>query len=215
MMDRAVRRLAGLCLLTVGLAGACAAHPKPPAPVAKPPPPPPKSCDTIEDACVATADTRSPIQQSGWWLAPPPSWTYAHDSDAMVARTDSARIAVMVRKTEKKKDSAKRAEALELVTRKLGLTPSKKTLTWPTKPAKTVTVGAVKVALYQFDGFTLEQKPGALLVFTSKLSDAISLLGVGFVLESDTQDADKAILACVESLRVEAAAEDRDAGTPR
>lgn len=211
------RRLAWLCLLAVGHAGACGAPPKPPAPIATPepppPPPPPKSCDTLGDACTATAETRSPIPSSAWSLAPPPEWTYAHDADALLARTTEASIAVVVHETgDKKTASGKRAAALDLTTHKLGLTAPKKKLVWPAKAAKVLTVGAVKVALYQFDGFTQENKPGALLVFTSKLSATQSVLGVGFVLENDTHDADKAILKTVDSLRGDGPADVPDAG---
>jgi hypothetical protein len=221
-----VRRLASLSLLGVlgvGLVAACKAPPpKPPPPVAvvapPPPPPPPKTCDTLEDACTAAADTRSPIQSSGWSLAPPPEWTYAHETAALLARTQSASLGVTIHETgDKKTAAAKRVEALELVAHKLGLTAPKKKVVWPRKPAKVLPVGDVKIALYQFSGFTQEQKPGALLVFTSKLSDTQSLLGVGFVLESDTHDADKAVLTSVESLRSpdQAQAQAHDAGAPR
>lgn len=214
-----LRHIAWVCLLGVGFAGACAPPPKPLPPVATPeptpPPPPPKSCDTMEDECKASADTRSPIQKSPWSLAPPPTWTYAHDADALVARTDTARVGVTLRENgDKKTANTKRAAALELVTRKLGLTAPKKTPAFPAKPAKILPVGNLKIALYQFDGFTLEQKPGALLVFTTKLTDTQSLLGVGFVLESDANDADRAILTCVESLRADAQAGASDAGAP-
>jgi hypothetical protein len=213
-----IRRLAWPLLLCIGLAGACKnSTPKPPAPVAEPPqppPPPPKTCDTIEDKCTATADTRAPIQTSGWSLAPPPDWTYAHEADALVAKTEAASIGVIFHETgAKKKVQAKRAEALDLVTRKLGLT-APKTLVWPTKPGKLVAVGDLKVALYQFGGFKREDKPGAVLVFTSPLSDTKSLLGVGFVLESDTHDADRAILTCIQSLRAAPPVGVHDAGPP-
>jgi hypothetical protein len=204
--------------LLAGVVGACSAPPRPPAPVAKPepPPPPPKSCDTIADGCVATADTRSPIQTSGWSLAPPPAWTYAHEADGLVAKTAAASFAVIVRETgDKKTAMAKRTAALEQATHKLGLGAPKKPPVWPAKPLKVVAVRDIKVALYQFEGFKQDDKPGALLVFTTDLPEKSSLLGVGFVLESDTSDADKAILTSVESLRPEPRAEAPDAGAPR
>lgn len=215
-----VRRLAWLCVLSAGPVVACkSAPPKPPVVVAAPepppaPPPPPKSCDTLDDECAAAADTRVPIQGSGWSLAPPPEWIYAHTPDALLAKTDAASIGVTVHETGKKKKAAAaaRAQTLADVTQKLGLTAPKKKLVWPAKPAKSLSVGDAKVALYQFGGFSKMDKPGALLVFTTKLSETQSLLGVGFVLESDTHDADKAILACVESLRAEGPEKAPDAG---
>jgi hypothetical protein len=204
-----------------GLSGACAS-PKPPPVVAvepAPPPPPPKKCNTLEDACVAGADTRLPIQASGWSLALPATWTYADDPVALVARTEGGSLGVAVHETgDKKNPTGKRGETLDRVTQKLGLAAPKKKIVWPPKPAKVLTVGTVKIELFQFTGFTKDQKPGALLVFASKLSDTQSLLGVGFVLESDTHDADKAILACVDSLRADSPAdgrEGRDGGAPK
>lgn len=221
MRDTIVRRGLWPCILSVALAGACKGPPpKPPAPVVEPvpppPPPPPKSCDTLEDGCTAASVTLSPIQKSGWSLAPPPEWTYAHEPAALLARSETGALGVTVHETGTRKTATgNRAEALDLVTRRLGLTAPKKKLTWPAKPAKILTVRELKVALYQFAGFTRDQKAGALLVFTSKLSDRQSLLGVGFVLESDTLDADKAILASVGSLRPDPAVEASDAGAPR
>ncbi|MBL8613479.1 MAG: hypothetical protein JNL38_39430 [Myxococcales bacterium] len=197
-------------LLSLGFLAVVACNKPPPKPAPAPevtsepahvPPAAPKKCDALDEGCVAAEGTRSPIQASSWTLEPPASWTYAHEGDATVAKTDGAIVAVVVHETGPKKgESANRSAAFDSVVKKLALTMPKKA-PWPDKPAKVLTVGAAKVSLFQFDGVTREGKPGALLAFTSRLSDKESLLGAGFVLDSDTKDADKAILKCVQSLR--------------
>lgn len=212
-----VKKLLTLTLaLSVVAQSGCKRSAPPAAPVAvapppePPPPPPPPKCESLDEACVAAPETRSRIQDSSWTLAPPPTWTYAHDSDATVARTATASLGVLVHETGAKKAQAtKRAAALEAITRKLGLTMGRKR--WPAAPAKVLSLEGLKVSLYQFDGVKQEGKPGALLVFTSTLPAGQSLLGVGFVLEADTTDADQAIMKSVQSLRVEAR-EGGDAG---
>jgi len=175
--------------------------------------PPAKKCDELDEGCVAKADTRAAIRGTGWSVEPPSGWTYAHGPDVTVARTDGAIVGMTVHEpgANKKVEASNRAAALELVAKSLGVALPKKVV-WSDKPAKTVAVGSVKVGLWQFDGATREGKPGALLAFTAKLSDREALLGVGFVLESDTRDADKAILQSVQSLRGEAGAPPADAG---
>lgn len=192
--------------LGVALLAGCRPPPPPPPPAAppveEPPPPPPPKCDALEEGCVANADTRSPIQASTWSIAPPPKWKFAHGTDATVARTDTASIAVLLYETgDRKTETGKRNAALDTVTKQIGLTMPKKKLVWPAKPAKVMPVEGQQLSLYQFAGATLDGKAGDLLVFTAKLPEKQSLLGVGFVLESDSSDADKAILTCIESLK--------------
>ncbi len=225
-MIRARAKLSLAVLATSASLAALSACPKPAAPPPKtapsasesadPPPPPPaapKKCDDLDQGCVAKADTRAPIRGSGWSVEPPSGWTYAHGPEVTVARTDGAIVGMTVHEpgANKKAETANRATAFELVAKNLGVTLPKKT-TWGDKPAKTIAVGSVKVGLWQFDGATREGKPGALLAFTAKLSDREALLGVGFVLESDARDSDKAILQSVQSLRGEAGASAADAG---
>jgi hypothetical protein len=199
------------------LAAGCRPPPKspPPAPAAAEPPAPPPApkCDTLDEGCVAADTTRSRIPTSSWTIAPPSKWKYAHGTEATVAKTDGAGIAFLVHEPgDKKTAGPKRSAALETVARQLGLTMPKHKVVWPGKPAKVMTVEALKVSLYQFGGFTLEGKAGELLVFTTRLPEGTSLLGGGFVLETDKTDADKAILTCLESLRHEPDSQTPDAG---
>jgi hypothetical protein len=185
------------------LASGCAKPPPPkPPPVeeAKPEPPPPPKCETLAEGCAAKADTRVEIG-STWSIAPPASWTYAKETDATVARIDGAALAATVYDGRDKKTATKlRDDALAIVTAKIGVKLAKK-MSWPPKPARTISVGEREVALYQIEGATREGKPGALLVFVARPPALETVIGGGFVVESDAKDSDRAILAGVESLR--------------
>lgn len=182
--------------------------PPPPKPAiakeAPPPatPPPPPACLALSEGCIATADTRIAIG-TGWSIAPPAQWTYAKEPDATVARTDGAVLAMTTYDGRAQATPSKKARdaALDGVAKKVSVTLPKK-MSWPAKPARVVTVGDREVALHQIEGATQDGKKGALLLFTSKPSEQ-TLLGIGFVLESDTKDSDRAILTGIESLRPE------------
>ena len=193
----------GACLLA-----ACAKPPPPkPPPVEEPkvepaPPPPPK-CETLSEGCAAKSDTRVGVGAT-WSLTPPPSWTYAKESDATVARIDGAALAVTVfdGRGDKKAQTKLRDDALAMIATKIGVKLPKK-MAWPAKPARVVSAGEREVALYQVEGSTQDGKPGALLVFVARVPSDETLLGIGFVVESDAKDSDRAILAGVESLRAQ------------
>jgi hypothetical protein len=193
----------------LALNGGCTKPPPPkPPPTAEPapaPPPAPK-CETLEEACKAAPETVGRVG-AGWAIAPPPTWVYANASDGMFARADGAALGVTVHEPGDKKAAAKkRDEALGLVAQKSGVTLPKKRIVWPRKPARILTVGTLKVSLYQFGGAMQDGKPGALLVFTAVLPNGKMLLGAGFVLDTDTKDSDQAIMTAIQSLHVEPAA---------
>lgn len=207
-------RTAGLFVaLALSSSGAACAKPPPaqppPASEAKsepPPPPPAPKCETLTEGCAANADTRVEVGAT-WSIAPPASWTYAKESDATVARIDGAALAVTVYDGRDKKAAAKlRDDAFAVLTAKIGVKLAKK-MAWPAKPARTLNVGERELALYQVDGSTQDGKPGALLVFVARPPSEETVLGVGFVVESDAKDSDRAILAGVESLRAQKGAD--------
>lgn len=191
--------------LAFALAGGCAKPPPPkPPPVAeqKSEPPPPPKCENLDEGCAATPETRVDVGAT-WSMTPPASWTYAKETDATVARIDGAVLAVTVYDGRDKKAAAKeRDDALARLISKVGVKLRKK-MTWPAKPARTVTVGERELALHQVEGATREGKPGALLVFVARVPSEETLLGLGFVVETDAKDSDRAILAGIESLRTE------------
>lgn len=174
--------------------------PKPPPAEAKSEPEPPPKCEKLSEGCAATAQTRVDVGAT-WSMSPPASWTYAKETDATVARIDGAALAVTVYDGRDKKAATKRRDdALAVVTTKIGVKLPKK-MTWPAKPARILTAGEREIALYQLEGSTQEGKSGALLVFVARVPSEETLLGVGFVLETDAKESDRAILAGVESLR--------------
>jgi hypothetical protein len=186
------------------LASACAKPPPPqppPAPEAKSEPAPPPKCEKLAEGCAATADTRVGVGAT-WSMTPPAKWTYAKESDATVARIDGAALAVTVydARGDKKAATKQRDGVLATLAAKIGVTLPKK-MAWPAKPARTVGSGDRELALFQLEGATQEGKPGALLVFVSRAPAEDALLGIGFVIETDAKDSDRAILTGVESLR--------------
>lgn len=193
-----------VAFVVVATASACAQPPPPKAPPVeepKPEPPPPK-CESLAENCAAKPDTRVDVGAT-WSIAPPPSWTYAKETDATVARIDGAALAVTVFDGRDKKTATKlRDDALAALTAKIGVKLTKK-MAWPAKPARTVPVGDRELALYQIEGSTQDGKPGALLVFLARPPSQETALGVGFVVESDTKDSDRAILTGLESLRAQ------------
>lgn len=203
-----------VALVCVVLASTFACTPPPPPkpppaaePKNEPPPPPPPKCEKLTEGCAATADTRVDVGAS-WSMTPPTTWTYAKETDATVAKIDGAALAVTVYdgRGDKKAATKQRDDALSVVTTKIGVKLPKK-MAWPAKPARVVKVGEGELALYQIEGSTQDGKAGALLVFVARVPTEETLLGVGFVVETDAKDSDKAILAGVESLRAKKAAD--------
>lgn len=147
---------------------------------------------------MAGPHTKATITRTSWTFEPPAGWTYAQLEDATLALSGNAAVAVIVYPApEPKKEAAQRDLIAAEVIKKLAVVTKK--LVWPRKP-DSVAPGALKVSLYQFDGAKREDKPGALLFFTTKLPDGKALLGAGFDPEADTTKADEAIMAAVGSI---------------
>ena len=173
--------------------------PPPPAPVVEAPPPP--KCEKVEEACVAGAETRARIGQIGWQFAPPSSWTYAQGEELTIATGKKAVMGVGVRPiVDVKKERAEREEALRLVADRLGLTLPKKKGLIAKRADKKQKVGDVDVDFYQFEGAKLDGVSGPLIFFVAKTSTERVLVGVGFVPDDDSDDADRAIMTAIESL---------------
>jgi hypothetical protein len=163
--------------------------------------PPPPKCEKVEEACVAGAETRARIAQIGWQFAPPVSWIYAQGEDLTTASNRSAVMAVAVHQVvDVKKERAEREEALRLVTQKLGLMLPKKKTFIPKKPDQKQKVGSLEADLYQVEGVKREGHIGTVLFFVLKASTEQALVGVGFVADDDTENADQAIMIAIESL---------------
>ena len=200
-----MRRLAAATLLA--LAGCQPTPPPKPPPtpppvVEPPPPPPPPKCESLEEKCVSTPESRIAIDGTKLTLAPPPGWTFAHATGGTIALSNTSAIAVAVFAIENPKKPPPRALALAAIVEKLAVTfPKRKgKLDFPKRADKTSTVGTLKVAFYQLDGAVRETKKGPLLVFTTSAPEGGFLVGAGFVPEDDDSNADAAILKAVESI---------------
>ena len=204
------RPLALVCLL-VSL-GACAPKTPPPPPPAAPviaevePPPPPPKCEALDEGCVAKAGQRATVHPIAWTIAPPEGWKYAAEASAVVALTDTAALAITTfesaadkKPAAVKAKNARRDEAITRLAEKLGVARAKK-FAFPAKPHQASKVHGIDVALYQFDGAKRGGEPGPLLVFVAQLVPDRALLGLAFVAENDTANADAAVLAAIDSL---------------
>lgn len=172
----------------------------PPEPIAEAPPPAPK-CEALSEACTAKPGTKATIQRTEWSLQPPTGWTYAQEEDASIALSQgSAMVVTIYDIPDAKKKIARRDEVVTAVTMKMGVAQRKKKLSWPAKPGTVMSVGTLKVLLYQFNGARLGLKDGPLLVFSSSLPDGKELLGVAFVPNDDKTNADEAIIKAIMSI---------------
>jgi hypothetical protein len=226
---RASRAATILTLLLLGSTLSCA-RPRPrPAPPptealateeAPPEPPPPPKCETLEEACVAKADTRVPIAGSGLTFEAPEGWTYAHDDDATIVRSDQAVVVLRTcaqcdAKGAKESAAARDEVAGKLLAQAGAAPPPKKKLPWPKRPQQVLEVGKLRVSLWQIDKATRDGKAGPLLLLSAPLGEGRAVTGVGFVAEDDHSNADAAILRALKSLAPAeaeaAAAEGKDA----
>jgi hypothetical protein len=200
------------CWLIIGCIGCRAAIPPPPPEPPPPPPPPPvveapppPKCEKVEEACVAGAETRARIGV-GWQFAPPTTWIYAQGEEVTIATGKNAMIGVTVRHVvDVKKERADREEGLRHLAGQLGVTLPKKKILIAKKPDQKQKVGEVDVELYQFEGAKLDGRTGPLLFFVAKASKEQALIGVGFVPDNDSDNADQAIMGAIESLGPSAA----------
>ncbi len=201
----------------LGLAAACVAivvsacHPKPPPappapppPVAEapppPPPPPPPKCEALGEGCTGQAGTVARIRKSGLGVAIPLGWTYAQQDDATVVTTGNAAFAITTYDAaDAKTASANRDAAFDSLVKLLTATAPKHKVTWA-HAAKKSKVGDLEMSLWQTDNVARADKKGPVLVFGAPLPDKSFLLGAGFVSDDDKSDADKAILAAIESI---------------
>ncbi|MBN9160580.1 MAG: hypothetical protein BGO98_02575 [Myxococcales bacterium 68-20] len=205
-----IPRPLALVSLLVSL-GACAPKTPPPPPPAAPiaveePPPPPPKCEALEEGCVAKAGQRATVHPIEWTVAPPAGWKYAAEPSEVVALTDTAALAISTFESSADKKpaavkakKAKRDEAIARLAEKLGIARPKK-LAFPAKPHQASKVHGIDVALYQFDGAKRGDEPGPMLVFVAQLVPDRALLGLAFVAEHDTTNADAAVLAAIDSL---------------
>jgi hypothetical protein len=189
--------------------------------VEPPPPPPPPKCEDLAEGCVAKAGLQATLHPIEWRLEPPVGWKYAVESAEIVTVSDpSAALAVTTfegtadkKPANVKARSAKRDETVARLSEKLGITVPKK-LAFPSKPHRASKVHGVDMALYQFDGAARSGEKGPLLVMFAQVVPERVLVGVAFVAEKDTTNADAAVLKAIDSLEPTTAPATEDAGAP-
>jgi hypothetical protein len=217
IMGPAMSRLPNLPASALGLAVLClslgvACHPKPPppppappAPVAEapppPPPPPPPKCEAMSEGCTGQAGTVGRIRTSGFGVAIPLGWTYAQQDDATVVTSSGAAFAVTTYDggADAKAAAANRDAAFDALVKLLTMASPKHKVAWA-HAAKKSKVGDLDMSLWQADNVARADKKGPVRVFGAQLPDKSFLLGAGFVSDDDKSDADKAILAAIDSI---------------
>lgn len=148
--------------------------------------------------------TKARIVDSGLRFEPPLGWEYAQQSNATVATTSNASLAVTTHDVGDPKDLRKqltlRLDAFDALLKLVGVTPPRARYFWM-KPSDMVKkLGDLKVTLWQLDGASREKSKGPLLIFAATLSPTKALIGVGYVPDDDKSGADAAILKAIDTL---------------
>ncbi len=137
-------------------------------PASAPPPPPPTSasavaasepapaspaskCESLEEACVAAAHTRTTVGRSGWTIAPPGGWKFAQKEDATIAASAGATIAVTT--YDRLSKSRSRDVVFREIAGGLGVDLAGREVLFPKRPHKRRPVGDVVVSLYELGRF--------------------------------------------------------------
>jgi hypothetical protein len=170
------------------------------APVEQPGPLAPK-CERLDEGCVAVQGIKVRIKQSGYAFDPPVGWVFAHEEALGIASTTGGAIAATAHVLDNpKKEAPSRLLALDLLMARMEVTPPKKKLTWPKKPADILDVGDLKISLWQVEKATRKDVKGDLLVFWATPSEGQGITGVGFVASDDKTGADEAILKSIKTM---------------
>ena len=179
--------------------------PPPPAPVVEappPPPPPPPKCEALAEACAGQAGTVARIRKSGFGVAIPLGWTYAQQDDATVVTSSNAAFAVTTYEAgaDAKAAGANRDAAFDALVKLLDGHRAEAQGDLGSHRRRSRRSVSSRCPLWQTDNVARADKKGPVLVFGAQLPDKSFLLGAGFVSDDDKSDADKAILASIDSI---------------
>jgi hypothetical protein len=190
-------------------AAACGSKPPPPAPAPvvvapaprPPPPPPPPKCESLDEGCKATADTKLTVLTSGYAFVPPAGWTYAKESDAVVVETSNSILALTAYDvSDAKTAAANRATAMDTLLTKLGQLDKPAATFWA-HSVGTVTAGDITVAVYVNDKAKRADKEVTLAAFDAPLPDKkTAVLAASFDPNDDTSDAANKVRDAVATL---------------
>ncbi len=212
--------------LALGLLAAACNYPKPPAawtgaqppppvsaapvvvaaPPPAPPPPPPK-CEDLKESCVAHADTKLLVGDSGAWFTPPDGWHYARSSSGSVAVHPEGTALIVLTPSP---DPSDVAPALDAMVTERGVHGFKvdKLKRRLKKPQQSLPAAEGTVDLWEVDksqqgeALSLQDKgTGTLLVLVGKPAPERTLIGFGFVLEASAESEAPKIMQSVQTLR--------------
>ncbi|HYP91300.1 MAG TPA: hypothetical protein VEQ59_24205, partial [Polyangiaceae bacterium] len=147
-----------------------AATPAPSPPPAAPPPPPPPKCESLAEHCVAAADTKLFVGDSGAWFTPPAGWHYARSQAGSVAVNPDGTAMMILQPSP---DPSDMAPAVEMMVSERGVQGLKvdKLKRRLKKPQQSLAAAEGTVDLWEVDksqqGSTLslaDKGPGTLLV---------------------------------------------------
>jgi hypothetical protein len=183
--------------------------PPPPAPVAPPapPPPPPPKCEDLAESCLAAADTKLFVGESGAWFTPPAGWRYARTPGGSIAvHPDGSAMMILMPSP----DPSDIAPAVELMVSERGVKGLRvdKLKRRLKKPQLTLPAGEGSVDLWeveksqQGEALSLADKGnGTLLVLVGKPAPDHTLIGIGFVTEAVAETEAPKIMQSVQTLR--------------
>lgn len=193
------------------------AQPAPPAPEpcptpstpAAPPPPPPPKCDTLQERCEATNETRVAIGENTASFQPPASWVYAKEErqSLTVSPDNKAWLAFAQIETD---DQKLVLSTVERLTARLQIDKVRANLLKDRlkKPQHKLQEGAFEAKLWEVDKksqFGTEPvlsgtEPGTLLVLVIPINDSSVLVGTAFVTTDHSDTYAPVVMKSVQSL---------------
>lgn len=191
------------------------APPKPPPPAvttepAPPPPPPPPKCESLEESCKAAAGTELELPDAGLTFTPPEGWVYAREPGVTVARfpEGTAMLALTTAPTDDRKALVEAVEKLakRLEIEKLNTQSLRGRLN---KADAELEDGKLTIRLWEIDKRRQRGKSpqlkgkgqGTVLVAVAPARDGQVVVGVGFVVNPDTESLAGAVMKSIQSLR--------------
>jgi len=170
-------------------------------PTATPPPTPPK-CESLDEKCAAKPDTLAKVKTASLLFKPGKDWIYAQGETYTIAQfsEDGAAFGLGSYTPDKdaKKDAAARDAGLAEIEKAIGTTPPKDKINWKS-PDDKIDANGFKLNVWTKPGAERGKKKGVLFIVHGPLDVDHTLVGAGFVEETDT-DGQKAIDESIKSI---------------
>ena len=219
-----MRRQTLVLLSAVALLGVCCRRPpppppppapvqtrRPPPPPPPPPPPAPAKCETLEEKCLAAADTRMSFGAQSASFAPPAGWTCAFEKAQAITVSPDGSAVISFTDAAGKKPPELWATLSRLLER-LGVSGvEKKALEWH-RPEGKWQAGDLPVKVWQIEkpshGWSLQQRdpvmngaPGVVLVTVTEVGDKVEM-GASYLARSAPTTLVDVIKASMQSVQV-------------